>query len=145
MRAVIQRVKKADVKINKEIVGEINQGLLILLAIHKNDTADKIKKMADKILNLRIFSDENEKMNLSIKDVSGELLVVSQFTLYGDCSKGKRPSFMDSAKSIKAIPYYEKFIDRMKSSGLKVATGKFGAMMDVNLINNGPVTIIIED
>ena len=145
MRAVIQRVKKADVKINKEIVGEINQGLLILLAIHKNDTADKIKKMADKILNLRIFSDENEKMNLSIKDVSGELLVVSQFTLYGDCSKGKRPSFMDSTKPIKAIPYYEKFIDRMKSSGLKVATGKFGAMMDVNLINNGPVTIIIED
>ena len=145
MRAVIQRVKQADVKINNTIVGEINQGLLILLAVHKDDTVDKIKKLTDKIINLRIFSGEDEKMNLSIKDISGEILIVSQFTLYGDSTKGNRPSFIDSAKPIKAIPYYEQFVERMKSSGLKVATGKFGAMMDVNLINDGPVTIIIEN
>ena len=151
MRAVIQRVKKADVKINDEIVGEIEQGLLILLAIHKDDTEDKIKKLADKIISLRIFSDPSassgqvEKMNLSVRDISGEILIVSQFTLYGDCSKGNRPSFIESAKPEKAIPYYEKFVDEIKQSNLKVATGKFGAMMNVDLVNDGPTTIILEN
>lgn len=145
MRAVVQKVKRAEVKINDKIVGKIKQGLLVFLAIHKDDTEDKIKKLADKIINLRIFSDENDKMNLSVKDVSGEILVVSQFTLYGDCSKGNRPSFMESARPEKAIPYYEKFVDKIKLSNLKVATGKFGAMMKVDLVNDGPTTIIIDN
>jgi len=150
MRAVIQRVKKADVKISGQTVGKINKGLLVLLAIHKDDAEDKIKKMAEKIIKLRIFSDPSassgqvDKMNLSVKDVSGQVLVVSQFTLYGDSTKGNRPSFIDSARPEKAIPYYEKFISEIKASGLKVSTGKFGAMMDVSLVNDGPVTIIVE-
>ena len=144
MRAVIQRVKEASVKVDNEIVGKIGRGLLVLLAVHVDDTEDKIEKMATKIINLRIFRDKDDKMNLSVKDVGGEILVVSQFTLYGDTSKGNRPSFIESARPDKAIPYYEKFIEKIKSSGLKTATGKFGAMMDVSLINDGPVTIIID-
>ena len=139
MRAVIQRVKNAEVKIDGKIVGKIGKGLLVLLAVHQDDTEDKIEKMATKIINLRIFADKDDKMNLSIKDVGGEILVVSQFTLYGDTSKGNRPSFIESAKPDKAVPYYEKFVAKIKSSGLKTATGKFGAMMEVSLINDGPV------
>jgi len=144
MRAVIQRVKNAEVKIDGKIVGKIGKGLLVLLAVHQDDTEDKIEKMATKIINLRIFADKDDKMNLSIKDVGGEILVVSQFTLYGDISKGNRPSFIESAKPDKAVPYYEKFVEKIKVSGLKTATGEFGAMMEVSLINDGPVTIIID-
>ena len=144
MRAVIQRVKNAEVKIDGKIVGKIGKGLLVLLAVHQDDTEDKIEKMATKIINLRIFADKDDKMNLSIKDVGGEILVVSQFTLYGDTSKGNRPSFIESAKPDKAVPYYEKFVEKIKVSGLKTATGEFGAMMEVSLINDGPVTIIID-
>jgi len=144
MRAVIQRVKNAEVKIDGKIVGKIGKGLLVLLAVHQDDTEDKIEKMATKIINLRIFADEEDKMNLSVKDVGGEILVVSQFTLYGDISKGNRPSFIESAKPDKAVPYYEKFVEKIKTSGLKTATGKFGAMMEVSLTNDGPVTIVVE-
>ena len=144
MRAVIQRVKEAEVKVDGKTIGKISKGLLVLLAIHQDDTEDKIKKMATKIINLRIFGDKDEKMNLSVKDVGGEILVVSQFTLYGDTSRGNRPSFIESARPEKAIPYYKKFVEKIKDSGPKTATGEFGAMMDVNLVNDGPVTIIID-
>jgi len=144
MRAVIQRVKEAEVKISGKTVGKIGKGLLVLLAVHVDDTEDKIEKMATKIINLRIFGDQADKMNLSVKDMGGEILVVSQFTLYGDISKGNRPSFIESAKPDKAVPYYEKFVEKIKTSGLKTATGKFGAMMEVSLTNDGPVTIVVE-
>jgi len=144
MRAVIQRVKEAEVKISGKTVGKIGKGLLVLLAVHVDDTEDKIEKMATKIINLRIFGDQADKMNLSVKDMGGEILVVSQFTLYGDISKGNRPSFIESAKPEKAVPYYEKFVEKIKTSGLKTATGKFGAMMEVSLTNDGPVTIVVE-
>jgi D-aminoacyl-tRNA deacylase len=144
MRVVIQRVKEAEVKVGDKIIGQIGRGLLVLLAIHRDDTEDKIENLAAKVLNLRIFSDKDQKMNLSVKNVGGEILVVSQFTLYGDTAKGNRPSFIESAKPDKAIPYYEKFVAKIEASGLKTATGKFGAMMDVELVNDGPVTIIID-
>ena len=144
MRAVIQRVKEAEVKVDGKTIGKISKGLLVLLAIHQDDTEDKIEKTATKIINLRIFGDKDEKMNLSVKDVGGEISVVSQFTLYGDTSRGNRPSFIESARPEKAIPYYKKFVEKIKDSDLKTATGEFGAMMDVNLVNDGPVTIIID-
>jgi len=144
MRAVIQRVKNSRVKVKNKIVGQVEEGLLIFLAIHEDDEEILIPKMADKIINLRIFEDDNQKMNLSLKDISGEILVVSQFTLYGDCKKGNRPSFIKSAKPIKAIPFYEKFVTYIKEKGFKVETGEFGAMMEVSLINDGPTTIIID-
>lgn len=144
MRAVIQRVKNANVKVEGEVVGDINQGLLVLLAVHIDDTEDMIIKMAEKVLKLRIFSDKEDKMNLSLKDVGGEILVVPQFTLYGNCNKGNRPSFIESARPEKAIPMYEKFVKYVREQGIKVATGEFGAMMEVELINDGPTTIIID-
>lgn len=144
MRAVIQVVSSAEVKIDHKTVGAINRGFLILLAISEHDTEDKISKMVDKIEGLRIFTDENDKMNLSLKEVDGEILVVSQFTLYGDTKKGNRPSFIESAKPVKAVPYYEKTVFLLRAKGFKVATGQFGAMMSVSLVNEGPTTIIIE-
>lgn len=145
MRALIQKVSEARVLVDSQIIGEISFGLLILLAIHRDDKEEMIKKMAEKIVDLRIFEDQEGKMNLSLKDINGELLVVSQFTLYGDSKKGNRPSFIDSAKSEKAEPFYEKFINILKAKKIKkVAHGKFGAMMDVELINSGPTTIIID-
>lgn len=144
MRAVIQVVSEANVKVDDHIVGEINRGFLVLLAICNDDTEDKIEKMADKIANLRIFTDSADKMNLNLHDVKGEVLLVSQFTLYGDVRKGNRPSFTDSAKPIKAVPYYEKVVLALKQKGVKVATGQFGAMMQVSLVNEGPTTIIID-
>lgn len=144
MRAVIQTVSSANVKVKEEIIGQIGKGYLVLLAIHVTDTDDKITKMADKIADLRIFTDADDKMNLSLKDVGGKVLLVSQFTLYGDTKKGNRPSFIDSARPDKAIPMYEKIIDLLKEKGLKVETGRFGAMMSVSLINEGPTTIIID-
>ena len=145
MRAVVQRVKNSRVKVKDKIIGEISKGLLILLAVHKDDNEEIIKKLVNKIINLRIFSDNNNKMNLSVKDIRGEILVISQFTLYADTKKGNRPSFIKSAKPEKAIPLYEKFVLYIKQAGLKVKTGEFGAMMDVELINDGPVTIILEN
>jgi len=144
MRAVIQTVSQAEVKVAGEIIGQISKGYLVLLAIHAADDDDKITKMADKIADLRIFTDADDKMNLSLKDVGGEVLLISQFTLYGDTKRGNRPSFIDSARPDKAIPMYEKIIELLKEKGLKVATGRFGAMMSVSLVNEGPTTIIID-
>lgn len=144
MRAVIQVVSSASVRVENKIISEINNGFLILLAISNNDTEDIIVKMADKIKGLRVFPDENGKMNLSLEEVGGQLLVVSQFTLYANTTKGNRPSFTDSAAPVKAVPYYEKFISLMRERGFIVKTGQFGAMMSVSLVNEGPITIIID-
>lgn len=145
MRLVIQRVLESSVKIDNNIVGKINNGLLVLLGIHSNDTKKDADYLVRKLINLRIFSDENGKMNLALKDVSGELLIISQFTLYGDCKKsGNRPSFSDSAKPDIAIPLYEYFIEECKKQVNTVETGVFGADMQVSLVNDGPVTIIMD-
>lgn len=143
MKAIIQRVKNASVTIEGELFSQIGQGILVLLGVEKGDTEEQAKFLADKIADLRIFNDENGKMNLSLKDIKGEALVVSQFTLAGDCRKGKRPSFDNAAKPDLAIPLYEKFTKLVKEKGIPVKTGKFGAMMDVALINDGPVTFIL--
>ena len=145
MRVVIQRVSKASVVINSDEICKINNGLLILLGIELNDADEDIIWLTKKIINLRIFSDENGKMNHSITDVSGEIIVVSQFTLHAKTKKGNRPSYINAAKPELAIPLYEKFTDFLrKESGLNVYTGKFGADMKVSLINDGPVTIILD-
>lgn len=144
MKALIQRVKKASVSIDNELYSEINAGILIFLGVTKEDTIENSDKLAQKVLSLRIFEDDNEKMNFSIKDVNGEILVVSQFTLCGDCKKGTRPSFDNAAHPDVAIKLYEDFVNRLEQSGLNVQTGKFRAMMDVALINDGPVTFMVE-
>ena len=144
MKALIQRVKKASVTIENELYSEIGSGLLIFLGVTKTDTFENSVKLAQKIVNLRVFEDENEKMNFSIKDVCGEILVVSQFTLCGDCKKGTRPSFDEAAHPDKAVELYEDFVKNLQGLGLSVKTGKFRAMMDVSLINDGPVTFMIE-
>lgn len=144
MRAVIQRVSSSKVTVKNNVVGEIKKGLLVLLGVTHEDESKDVDYMIDKILNLRIFEDENEKMNLSLKDVGGELLVVSQFTLYGDCRKGKRPSFTNAARPDLAIKLYEEFIKKAKSQDILVSTGQFGAHMMLDLTNDGPVTILLE-
>ncbi len=145
MVALIQRVKEASVTIEDEVVGAIKQGLLILLGVHLHDTRAEMQWVAKKCANLRIFADEEGRMNRSVLDVSGEVLVVSQFTLYGNVQKGNRPSFIDSARPEKANDLYEQFIGEMEGLlDTPVATGKFGAMMDVRLVNDGPVTLWIE-
>ena len=144
MKALIQRVKNASVTINGELYSSVGAGMLVLLGVEKSDTAENAEKLAQKLLNLRIFEDENEKMNLSIKDVSGEILVVSQFTLCADCRKGTRPSFDNAAPPETANNLYEDFVKNLKASGLKIETGKFRAMMDVSLVNDGPVTFLVE-
>ncbi len=144
MKAVIQRVNQASVKIENEIYSSINKGLFILFCVEKDDNAEKIDFFVNKVLNLRIFNDENGKMNLSIKDVRGEILVVSQFTLAADCKKGLRPSFDMAMEPKKADEFYENFVSRLRESGLAVKTGVFGAHMDILLINNGPVTFVLE-
>lgn len=144
MKALIQRVKKASVTIGTELYSEINAGLLVFLGVTKEDGKENSKKLAEKILKLRIFEDENDKMNLSVQDIKGEILVVSQFTLCADCKKGTRPSFDSAAVPDKAIELYEDFVSQLKSSGAAVKTGKFRAMMEVSLINDGPVTIFAE-
>lgn len=143
MKAVIQRVKKASVEINNQLFSQINQGILVLLGVEKNDTEEQAKFLANKIADLRIFEDVSGKMNLSVEDVQGEILIVSQFTLAGDCIKGKRPSFDNAAKPDTAIPLYEKFIEYLNERNIPVKTGQFGAMMDISLINDGPVTFIL--
>lgn len=145
MKVLIQRVKKASVTIDKKMFSSINKGILALVGIEKGDTLENIEKSAKKIANLRIFPDENDKMNHSIIDVSGEMLIVSQFTLCGDCKKGTRPSFDKSAPPELALNLYESFIKEIEKYGIRTASGKFAAMMDVELINDGPVTFMIEN
>lgn len=144
MRALIQRVSNASVDVEGKTVGEINKGILVFLGVGKGDTENELEYMVDKIINLRIFEDEDGKMNLSLKDIGGEILVVSQFTLYGDVSKGRRPSFTDSGDPKLANDLYELFIDKCKEEGIKTESGVFGADMDVKLLNQGPVTILVE-
>lgn len=144
MRIVIQRVSHASVTVDNEIVGKIGEGILILLGVADGDTDEDIKYLADKALGLRIFRDENDKMNLSVRDIGGEVLVVSQFTLYGDCRKGKRPSFDKAGKPDFAEEMYEKFLAYVKDNFGSVQHGIFGADMKVDLLNNGPVTLIID-
>ncbi|WP_088102615.1 D-aminoacyl-tRNA deacylase [Halalkalibacter urbisdiaboli] len=144
MRVVLQRSKKATVTVKDEVVGQIEKGLVLLVGITHEDTSDDLEYLADKIVNLRIFEDGNGKMNDSLLDVGGQILSVSQFTLYGDCRKGRRPNFMDAAKPDVASELYNKFNDVLRQKGVQVETGTFGAMMDVSLINDGPVTLILE-
>jgi D-tyrosyl-tRNA(Tyr) deacylase len=144
MRAVLQRVSRAAVVIDGDSVGAIERGLLVLLGIAPADTPAEVQKLAEKTAGLRIFNDEAGKMNLSVVDVGGAVLVVSQFTLYGDCRKGRRPSFIDAAPPEIAVPLYETFVNALRALGLPVATGRFGAMMQVELINDGPVTLILD-
>ena len=144
MRAVVQRVSSSKVTVDGEVTGEINKGLLVLLGVTHEDTSKDVDYIIDKVLNLRIFEDENEKMNLSLKDVGGELLVVSQFTLYGNCRKGRRPRFIDAALPAEADFLYQYFAEYLKKEGANVQTGQFQAMMQVELVNEGPVTIILD-
>ena len=144
MRAVVQRVSRGAVVIDGETVGAIERGLLVLLGVATTDTLDESRWLADKVAGLRIFNDEAGKMNLSVADVGGALLVVSQFTLHGDCRKGRRPSFLGAAPPELAVPLYEAFINALRSLGLPVATGRFGAMMQVELVNDGPVTLLLD-
>lgn len=144
MKALIQRVKRASVTVDGAKISEISKGILVFLGVEKEDVFEKAEKLADKICKLRIFEDENEKMNLSVTDVEGELLVVSQFTLCGDCKKGTRPSFDKAASPDVAVKLYNYFIEYLKNKNISVKTGKFQAMMDVELINDGPVTFWLE-
>jgi D-tyrosyl-tRNA(Tyr) deacylase len=144
MRAVVQRVKIAKVLVNGEVVGEIGNGLLIFLGVGVDDTKENADFLASKIAHLRIFSDSNDKMNLSLLEVGGEALVVSQFTLWGDCRKGRRPSFVRAADPAIASDLYQQFIGFLKAKGIKVAEGRFQEMMDVHLVNDGPVTMLVD-
>jgi D-tyrosyl-tRNA(Tyr) deacylase len=144
MRAVVQRVRSCRVVVESEVVGEIGPGLLVLLGIHTSDTIDHVRWLADKIVNLRICEDGQGKMNVSVADAGGSVLVVSQFTLYGDCQKGRRPSFIDAARPEVAEPLYEAFANAIRLHGVAVATGRFGADMQVELVNDGPVTLVVD-
>ena len=144
MRVVVQRVSRAQVSIEGEALGKIGNGLVILLGVREDDTEEEARYLADKCVNLRIFQDEQNKMNLSALDVGGELLSISQFTLYGDCRKGRRPSFIHAARPELGEHLYDVFNDFLRESGLTVETGRFGGMMDVDIYNQGPVTIIID-
>ena len=144
MRAVIQLVKEASVTVDDSMISEIGHGLLVLLGVHKNDTPRDARILAEKIANLRIFPDQGKLMNLSVLDVGGEMLVVSQFTLYGDCRKGRRPSYSEAAPPQLAEELYEMFIRETAKLNIPVSGGKFQAMMDVKLVNQGPVTLLID-
>jgi D-tyrosyl-tRNA(Tyr) deacylase len=144
MRIVLQRVREASVVVDGRSVGQIGLGMLLFLGVGRDDTEDDATSLADKVLSLRIFADAQDKMNLSLQDVQGEILVVSQFTLYGDCRKGRRPSFEGAAAPEVARALYERFVQRLKQSGLRVETGVFAARMEVQLINDGPVTFILD-
>lgn len=144
MRAVIQRVTSADVKIDGNVKGKIDNGFMVLLGVGTGDTQEDMKYIADKIINLRVFSDADDKMNLSLKDVNGSMLVISQFTLYGDCSHGRRPYFGGAMEPVGANKMYEEFVAYVREQGIHTETGEFGADMKVTLTNDGPVTIILE-
>lgn len=144
MKAVVQRSKQASVTVDGNVTGSIDSGLVVLLGVTHDDTETDAAYLAGKIANLRIFEDENDKMNLSVKDANGSILSISQFTLYGDCRKGRRPNFMKAAKPDDANVLYEKFNALLRDEDLNVQTGIFGAMMDVQLTNDGPVTLIID-
>ena len=144
MKLIVQRVSNAKVEVNKEIVGKIQKGYMVLCGITHTDTENEANYLAKKLCNLRVFEDENGKMNLSIKDINGELLIISQFTLYADCTNGNRPSFTEAAKPEVANELYEYFIEKCKEEGVSVQKGIFGADMKVSLLNDGPVTIVLE-
>ena len=144
MRAVVQRASNASVTVDGRIIGEISNGLLVFLGVGDGDTEKDMKYIADKVIGLRIFSDSDDKMNLSVGDINGEILVVSQFTLYGDCRKGRRPNFTSSMEPKGAEEMYEKFVDYLISQGIKTEHGEFGADMKVSLLNDGPVTILLD-
>ena len=144
MRAVLTKVKHASVTIYGRVHGKINQGFLILLGVAPDDDEIKCKKLADKLCSLRIFDDENDKINLSLDDVGGEILVISQFTLYGNCKKGRRPEFLGAARPEIAIPLYEKFVALCREKGYHVETGEFGAYMQVDSLNDGPFTLVVD-
>src|SRR5438067_1581357 len=144
MRVVIQRVSRARVTVGGEVVGEVGRGLLVLLGVTHGDTIEGARRLAEKTVGLRVFADDEGKMNRGVADVGGGVLVVSQFTLYGDAAKGRRPSFVAAAPPEVAVPLYEAFVDAVRALGVPVATGRFGAMMDVELVNQGPVTLIVD-
>ena len=144
MRAIVQRVTEASVSVEGEVIGKIGKGFMVLLGVADEDTDADLKYIADKIINLRVFEDENEKMNLSLQDIGGELLVVSQFTLFGDCRKGRRPSFDKAGKPDFAKKMYEDVCEYFKTCGIKTETGRFAADMKVSLINDGPVTLMLD-
>ena len=144
MRIVLQRVSSARVTVGERVTGEIGPGLLLLVGFTEGDADDALAWMAEKVSGLRIFADDDGKMNRSVQDAGGGLLVVSQFTLYGDTRRGRRPSFIEAARPEVAIPLYERFLQMLRATGLPVQTGEFGAMMQVELVNDGPVTLILE-
>ena len=144
MRAVVQRVSLCKVVVNGEIVGAIGRGLLVLLGVRTGDTPELARWLADKIVGLRIFEDADGKMNVSVADANARVLVVSQFTLYGNCEKGRRPSFVEAARPEVAEPIYEEFVRAVRLNGIPAATGRFGAMMQVELVNDGPVTLVLD-
>ncbi len=144
MRAVVQRVKKSSVNVDNQIIGRIDKGLLVLLGVSKGDTPSDADYLANKIVNLRIFEDDDAKMNRSLLSIGGKMLVVSQFTLLGDCRKGRRPSFAAAASPQKAAELYEYFVQQVRRLGIAVETGRFQAIMEVTLINDGPVTLVLE-
>lgn len=144
MRFLVQKVSKAEVRVDNNVIGKINKGFMILIGIHKNDTIKEADKLISKVLKLRIFEDENDKLNLNIKDIDGEILAISQFTLYGNTERGNRPSFINAAKGDVAEPLYDYIVQEL-SKNIKTEKGKFGAFMEVDFINEGPVTIILEE
>lgn len=144
MRAVVQRVTSSKVEVDGEVIGNIGKGLNVLLGISKEDTEEDIKYLKEKIINLRIFEDENGKLNKSLLDIKGDIIIVSQFTLYGDCRKGRRPSFVEALGGDEAYKLYEKFVEEVKKEVDNVATGSFGADMKVSIENDGPVTLLID-
>lgn len=144
MRVLLQRVSRAEVRIDGKVVGRVQRGFCLLVGFTHGDGAEQAEWMADKVIGLRLFGDDEGKMNLSLEDVGGGLLVVSQFTLYGDARKGRRPSFIDAARPEVAEGLYDMFVDRLRARALEVATGQFGAMMEVDLVNDGPVTLWLE-
>ena len=144
MRACIQRVSRAQVTVAEEVVGRIRRGLVVLLGVHDEDGERDVRWMADKVVELRIFEDDDGKMNRSLLETRGELLAVSQFTLWGDCRKGRRPSFVRAAAPEKALQLYEQFVAAVERRGVRVATGRFRAHMDVELVNDGPVTLLLD-